>query len=594
MIRFEDIIEDARRFLQNKMSKEEAAYFRQLIESHPHLKEEFEVMRKMVAVMRELPAEEIESRLQHNPPRLSDGSRTRYSRWLILLILVLAVTVVLLMRKHKGADQIEVSLENPGLSTFAGKEKSGLFANTASSLAMDQEGNVYIAGNFHREITFGNLRLTGDSNSLDFFLLKLTPDLQVGWAKSYGGPGDDFVDQIAVTNQSQLIFSGRIGDTLIMDEITLIPKSKGAGRQASDLFLARMDQDHNIQWAINDGNQSVPYVSSGTGSIIDLAVDFQDNIYAVGEIGATSIFSYTLEQTKGINSFIVKLAPEGEIRWLRSLTGEYGVRLYGIDTWRDRLVVTGRAGHVNLGGDIVLGDSIRPLFGGTDIITVQYDAEGIMLWSQLAGTSLTGNDDSAFDVKFFNNGNFAVTGNFSGTSRFGKTEVVSTVGRDFFLAAYQADGLLQWIASGGGGTMMAKNTDLDMGAALDVDDQGNIYVCGIFAHDAVFDKDTLQPNGIQDLFVAKYDMHGDLVWIKPFGGDSEQVNMERAMDIAVNNNGDCFVTGYFSGNLFIEDQKLEAGGQLNIFILALDRTGRIRQFNKLLFATVTGQSNEPI
>jgi hypothetical protein len=187
-----------------------------------------------------------------------------------------------------------------------------------------------------------------------------------------------------------------------------------------------------------------------------------------------------------------------------------------------------------------------------------------------------------------------MTGTFDGAALFGSKTVTAIVGRDFFLASYTLDGDPEWVVAAGGGTLVSKNTDWDLGSDLQIDQQGNIYVCGVFGAGAVFGRDTLKAQGVQDLFVAKYNPLGDLIWIKPFGGNSEMVNMEHAMEMVVNDRGDCYITGYFSGDLFIDDQQLQSQGQTSIFILALDASGRIKQFNQLFALGHQAGGNDPI
>ena len=581
---------DAKRFLLHKMSQKEANQFRQLLQKNPHLKEEFDLMQKMVSVMRDIPESEIQARLQNNSP-----NKFRFKgKHLVQSVLILVFVAILIFYSQKRIQpDISTISDTSGVATFAGAEKTGLFANTASGLAIGPDGHIYIGGNFYREITIDSEQLLGDSNSLDFFLVKLTADLKIVWARSFGSPGDDYLDKIAVDQYSNLIFSGSIGDTIQLDDHVITPKSRlGSGRH-NDLFIASMDPSRKVSWVIHDGARQRPYVNSGTGAITRVVTDQDNHIYAVGLISASSIWSHPIEQTKAANSFLVKLDNGGQIKWIQTLVGEYGVKLYGVDVREETIAVSGLFGHSRLGGDLVLGDTIIPAFGGTDIVLAQFDTDGKLLWGRRAGSPLNGLGEGAYSVKYSEDGSLKMTGNFDGSALFDQNRLEATVGRDFFLASYHSDGKLDWVKSAGGGTMESKNTDLDMGAAMDIDAQGNIYVSGIFASNAVFDQDTLHPRGIQDLFVAKYTPTGELLWIKPFGGDSEMVNMERAMELVVNEKGDCYVTGFFSGDLFIDDHKLESKGRMNIFILTLDVHGRIKQFNQLLFAATVEDRNDP-
>lgn len=595
--KFEDIADDARCFLQGKMSEKEAGAFLQFLETHPELKDEFELMKKMVSVMRDIPEEELKDRLsQTKSEELNrpDQVKTSLNFYVVAITALIIVLVVLLYYADRQKAIQPRSNDPQGISTYAGSEKTGLYANTASSLVIDSNGGIYIAGNFYHEITVGNHLLRGDSTSVDFFIMQLAPDLEVEWAKAYGGDGNDYLDGIALDNQSNLIIRGRIGGDIELDDINISPKSDNRKNGSSDLFIAKLDRNRRVVWAVHDGYPNVPYLSSGRGKIKDLVIDQENNIFAIGGISADSILKHPIPQTKAANAFLMKMDASGEIQWVRNMVGEYGVRFYALDIWQSDLQVVGSFGHANLSGDIVINDQIIPSHGGTDILVAQFDTSGNLQWSQTFGSARLGLGENAYDVETSHNGDhILVTGEFDGISQFANTKFEATNGRDFFLASLDHSGQLEWFNQGGGGTSESKNTDQDLGAALAIDMQGNILVCGIFAKDALFGDYRLHPTGIQDLFVAKYSPQGELLWIKPFGGDSEKVNMERAMDLVVAKNGDTYVTGFFSGDLFIDDQKLEAGGNTNIFILVLDSAGRIKNFNKVLYVSLDQDTDQP-
>ena len=127
-------------------------------------------------------------------------------------------------------------------------------------------------------------------------------------------------------------------------------------------------------------------------------------------------------------------------------------------------------------------------------------------------------------------------------------------------------------------------TASDEATSVALDSAGNIFVCGFFSDSSAFETIRLQPKGMHDLFVAKYDPQGNLIWVKQMGGDNPLYKSDFAQKLVVTPEGICYVTGYFSGTLEIDDYRLESSGMLNIFILALDTKGNIRNFNQVLFA----------
>ena len=74
-------------------------------------------------------------------------------------------------------------------------------------------------------------------------------------------------------------------------------------------------------------------------------------------------------------------------------------------------------------------------------------------------------------------------------------------------------------------------------------------VTGFFDGSATFgagetNTTTLSSAGIFDIFVAKYDASGDLVWAKRAGG----TDFDEGLGIAVDVSGNSYVTGFFAGS----------------------------------------------
>ena len=92
-----------------------------------------------------------------------------------------------------------------------------------------------------------------------------------------------------------------------------------------------------------------------------------------------------------------------------------------------------------------------------------------------------------------------------------------------------------WARNGG-------SSSQDMGNCTAVDRAGNAYVAGFFLSIAAFGSSNLVSAGATDIFVAKYDRLGQLLWVRQAGGAST----DMATDIAVDPDGNVFVTGYIS------------------------------------------------
>ncbi len=101
------------------------------------------------------------------------------------------------------------------------------------------------------------------------------------------------------------------------------------------------------------------------------------------------------------------------------------------------------------------------------------------------------------------------------------------------------------------------------GNSIAVDDTGKyIYVTGVFSGTIVMGageaKETnLRSAGLFDIFVAKYNRKGGLVWAKKAGG----VNNDSSIKIAVDKWGNSYVTGVFNGTATF------GGGEANKTVL---------------------------
>lgn len=86
------------------------------------------------------------------------------------------------------------------------------------------------------------------------------------------------------------------------------------------------------------------------------------------------------------------------------------------------------------------------------------------------------------------------------------------------------------------------------GTGLDIDFAGNVYLAGNYVGDTlVVESDTIFNTGFQeDIFLAKYDTSGNLIWAKALSGDhQDEVNR-----LEIDENGNIVLTGYFSSNSF--------------------------------------------
>ena len=224
-------------------------------------------------------------------------------------------------------------------------------------------------------------------------------------------------------------------------------------------------------------------------------------------------------------------------------------------------------GNVYLTGyfssDAVFSDSISLVSsGGKDIFLAKYDSRGNCIWALSAGSS---GDDLATAVINDNSGNIFIGGAFSGTVSFGDDTVLeSNGGEDVFIAKYDSSGSFIWAKSFG-------SIALDRLTDIDSHDGINLSVSGYYSDTLIVDPDldTLFSAGTSDILVARLDSSGNIEWAKGFGSQE----FDQANGIATDDNGNIYLTGFFADEVDFGDITIESLGEEDIFIAKFDDEG---------------------
>jgi hypothetical protein len=106
------------------------------------------------------------------------------------------------------------------------------------------------------------------------------------------------------------------------------------------------------------------------------------------------------------------------------------------------------------------------------------------------------------------------TGVFAGENASFGTKLLSSSSvllDDIFVAKHDSSGQVLWARRAG-------DSGSDCGNGIAVDYLGNSYVTGFFSGTATFGSVILTGSGGTDVFVAKYDAGGELVWVQKAGG----------------------------------------------------------------------------
>ncbi|MBF2050378.1 MAG: DUF4347 domain-containing protein [Elainella sp. C42_A2020_010] len=125
-----------------------------------------------------------------------------------------------------------------------------------------------------------------------------------------------------------------------------------------------------------------------------------------------------------------------------------------------------------------------------------------------------------------------------------------------------------------GNVIWAKNfgsSGSDSASRLTADREGNLYLTGSFSNSISFSNTTLTSAGSEDIFVTKLDSTGNVVWAKNFGGSSA----DFASSTHIDSTGNLYLVGSFSNSISFSNTTLTSAGSEDIFVTKLDSTGNV-------------------
>jgi hypothetical protein len=364
------------------------------------------------------------------------------------------------------------------------------FADAAGrGVAVATGGDVVLVGGAAGDVDFGGGPLTGNGNGNgngeDVFVARFDAAGSHLWSRRFGDGANQYATAVAVDAAGSSIITGGFWGKLDFDksgEENENTKIESSGE--SDIFLAKLDAQGTVVWAVSFGEEEHHQVGTG------VAVDGQGNIILVGWFGgAVSFGGQSLRSEGETDLFVVKLSPAGDHLWSRSAHATNAARALG--------VAVDSAGNILATGSfrssIRIGDETHESGGDKDVVVLKLDDNGVPLWSRSYGDDA---DQEGVGVAVDPAGDVVVTGFFLGHIDLGAGPLAATGAADGFLAKLYPDGTPLWSRSFGdaeeqGGTAVA--TDLD----------GDTWATGYFSGGADFDGSALTSRGASDAFLVQ-------------------------------------------------------------------------------------------
>lgn len=410
---------------------------------------------------------------------------------------------------------------------------------TATAIATDAEGNVFVVGYFDGSIDFGGGPMQA-LGSADVFLVKLDPQGNHLWSRTFGGAGAHYSTGLAVDGEGSAVITGTsLGAVDFGGGPLVITAGFGA-------FVARFDASGGHVW-------STIYGTTGNTVGAGVALDAAGSVHLTGTMdGSVDFGAGTMSSAGGQDVFVAKLDASGAPQW----SARYGDVA---DQYGSAIAVDG-AGRVLLGGTFsgTLNVGTAALTAeGADVFLAQLDGSGAPLWAKRYG----GASDQQLDgLTLDAGGNALVAVSFAGTIDWGGGSVMTSAGGgDIALVQLDPSGAYRW------GRQFSSTMPLQAGGVA-ADSSKNPMLVGTFSGTVDFGGGPLASAGGPDFFVAKLDAAGGHQWSLRAGDPMEQAGTAVATDPQ----NDVLVTGYFYGTMnFGNAGVLTAAGSQDVFVAKL-------------------------
>ncbi|MEP6974962.1 MAG: fibronectin type III domain-containing protein [Spartobacteria bacterium] len=200
----------------------------------------------------------------------------------------------------------------------------------------------------------------------------------------------------------------------------------------------------------------------------------------------------------------------------------------------------------------------------SDVFLAKYDAAGNVQWANVGGGDLL---DQGNKVVTDAGGNSYVVGaiqtnSLHPTAKFDNITLTGNGDYDWLIVKYNTSGQVVWAQNYG-----SASGDIADGVALDA--AGNVYVTGFFNGTMMVQGVTVTSQGLFDIFLAKLDANGTLLWLKTAGGTGS----DQAHGVVVDGQGNVGITGEFQGTSKFDANSIKAAGLGDAFIAKYDAAG---------------------
>lgn len=416
---------------------------------------------------------------------------------------------------------------------FAGGESFDL----ATGMATDNEGNLYVCGNYRDTLDAGSKKLASKGN-YDIFVVKYDKDGKLLWAKSFGGKKKDEAHSIKTDGEQNVYLCGKYSGEAEFGSKSISTEAFSAS------YIAKLDNTGNTQWL-----KSIKSKTKGDRTI--LALDKDDNLFYAGTFYKTiELDAIEFKAESAADIFITTIDKEG--KFTKAIT------IKGFGNEKIKALAFGEDGNLYISGAydkiINFGNQQFEAVGKTDAFIAKLSGLEVK-WAKSMGGSYT---DYANNISTSANGEIIISGSFTDEAFFGNTSLLSNGGLDAFVCVIEDNkGETLYARSFGGAANEYVNSLL-------INPSGSFYINGSYRGKIETTKGEIESTDKgKDIYIAKYGADGTFLWAESFGGSKPDFAVELVRDTE----NYLYEAGTYSKNLKIGTEKGTTIGNANDFFV---------------------------
>jgi len=312
------------------------------------------------------------------------------------------------------------------------------------------------------------------------------------------GFGD--VSVVAVDGSGNAYLPGDYKDSLAFGAFSIWASDSNFGA-----FLAKYDSNGNFLWA----KSSIDSLYTSTSAGFSAAADGYGNAYLAGYFQGYAKFGTYMLSSVPEEPCLVKYSLIGNVIWARQSTGPGG-------GYTDAVAADAKGNAYAAGtftGNVVFGSDTAKNGG---VFLTKYNAAGIVKWVKQSTVPSDFSYAEPYSVALDQSGNVYVAGYFIDSTSFGPNllKVPGLAGNECsFLVKYDSNGNLLWAKQ----AVPSRKIGTSTTNSVAIDGMGYAYITGEFEDTISFGGFKLAYSnffGYTDVFLAKYDPNGNVIWAK--------------------------------------------------------------------------------